>query len=242
MSTAGDVAILVPVKDLSGAKSRLAGLMTQPERTELAWRMLQGVLAQVARVPAPVRRVVVTSYPPAMERAGALGFQVLREARQVSESASVDAASAQLAAESVRGVLRVPLDLPLLATADLEALLAAIPPAGAEGRAVLLSPSRDGTGTNAIYRSPPTLFPSRFGPDSLRLHEAAARAATAAVRVLAVPGVALDIDDPADVAELLRRDAPCAARDFLLALGVPERLARQADAAPAPGGPGAQKR
>ena len=32
--------------------------------------------------------------------------------------------------------------------------------------------SLEGTGTNALLRTPPDLFPSRFGPNSLALHRA----------------------------------------------------------------------
>ncbi len=35
---------------------------------------------------------------------------------------------------------------------------------------VVIVPSHDGTGTNALLRSPPDLFPSHFGPESFALH------------------------------------------------------------------------
>jgi 2-phospho-L-lactate guanylyltransferase len=241
------VAILVPVKDLARAKSRLAPLLSLPERRELAWRMLETVLRALAAAaeafaapPFPatprlaLRRVVVTSYAPAMELARALGFAVLEEARQVSESESVDAASATLAREGVTGVLRVPLDLPLLGAAHVTPLLQAIAEGAAAAQPLaLLVPSRDRRGTNALYRSPPTLFPSRFGPDSLALHEQAARAAAppGRVQVLPLDGFALDVDDPGDVAALLDARVPsgtsCPALDYLRALGVGERVGLQ---------------
>lgn len=228
MTAVRDIALLVPVKDLRQAKSRLSPLLSLAERRELAWRMLEGVLVQLAGADPALRRVMVTSYVPAMELARRLGFAVLEERQQVSESASVDAASAELAGNGVRGVLRVPLDLPLLATEHLQPLLAA----AQAGAAAVLVPSRDRTGTNALYRAPPTLFASRFGPDSLALHEHAARAAAPAghdtVRVLDVEGFALDVDDPDDVAALVRTGTPCPALDYLRALDVAARLARMA--------------
>jgi 2-phospho-L-lactate guanylyltransferase len=133
----------------------------------------------------------------------------------------VDAASATLQREGMAAVLRVPLDLPLIRTADLAAVLAA----AAAGAQAVLVPSLSGTGTNALYRSPPTLFPSRFGPGSLALHEQEARRVTAAVRVLQLASLALDIDDAADVRELARRGEPCPALDYLRALGIERRLA-----------------
>jgi 2-phospho-L-lactate guanylyltransferase (CobY/MobA/RfbA family) len=50
------------------------------------------------------------------------------------------------------------------------------------------------------------------------------------VRVLDIPGFALDIDDPADVAELLRRNTPCPALTYLRSLDIATRLDRIARA------------
>jgi 2-phospho-L-lactate/phosphoenolpyruvate guanylyltransferase len=228
MTAAASIAILVPVKDLTQAKSRLSPLLSLEERRMLAALMLRGTLEAIAAAGAPGPRVVVTNHAPAVALARGLGFGVIEEGPQVSESASVDAASAELERRGLAGVLRIPLDLPLLAPDDLAPVLEA----AREGAAAVLVPARDRLGTNALYRSPPTLFPSRFGPDSLVLHERAARAAARAgeVRVLEVPGFALDIDDPGDVAELLRQGRACPALDYLRGLEVAARLERIARA------------
>lgn len=224
------LAVLVPVKRLDNAKSRLAGLLSPQEREHLAAHMLGSVLEALAvpeAIPAAVRRVLVTNHAPAAERARALGFEVLHETQQVSESASVDAASAALEANGITGVLRVPLDLPLLtprAVADLWAEVRALPP----GLGALLAPSREGTGTNALYRSPPTLFASRFGPGSLALHQDGARRAGVEARICVHPAFALDIDDPADIAALLAENAPSPALAYLRELGALERLRKLA--------------
>jgi len=65
-------------------------------------------------------------------------------------------------------------------------------------------PSRDGRGTNAIIRTPPTLFPSRFGPDSLRLHSGEADKLGIKPVIVSNERIALDIDEPADLAEILQ--------------------------------------
>jgi 2-phospho-L-lactate/phosphoenolpyruvate guanylyltransferase len=88
----------------------------------------------------------------------------------------------------------------------------------------VIVPSRDGTGTNAILRRPPDLFPSHFGPGSLAKHLAEAAAARAACRVIDLHRVALDIDDPGDVSEFIRRAPKASVYDLLAAMGVPERL------------------
>lgn len=214
------LAILIPVKDLSRAKTRLSTLLSEAERRELAHAMLGGVLAQIDRLPAHIDRVMITNYAPAIALARAHGFALIEEGEQTSESASVDAASATLEARGYHGVLRVPLDLPVLDVADLQAVLAR---AQAGVQAVLV-PSLQGTGTNGLYRAPPTLFASRFGPGSLALHESGAKARTAAYEVLPLPSMALDIDDPEDIGLLLARGVPCPALDYLHSIDIAGRL------------------
>ena len=214
------LALMVPVKDLDRAKTRLAPLLAAAERRALAAIMLEGTLRAGEGLEGVGRRVVVTSYRPAMELAGLHGFEVLREEGQRSESDSVDAACAALEREGVTAILRVPLDLPLLRGED----LAAIVQAARQGAQVVLVPSLDGTGTNALYRSPPGRFPSRFGSGSLALHMEESRRSGAEPRVLRLESLALDIDDEADLRELARRAAPCAALDYLRSIGITERL------------------
>jgi 2-phospho-L-lactate guanylyltransferase len=221
LSTAiASTALLVPVKDLTRAKTRLAPLLSEAERRHLAELLLEGTLRAACAVPGDYRRVVVTSYPPAAALAQALGMEVIHEGEQRSESHSVDSANAALEREGVTGLLRIPLDLPLVQSADLAAILAE----AARGARAVLVPSLSGTGTNALYRSPPTLFPSHFGLGSLALHEAEARRATDALAILQLESLALDIDDAADVQELVRRGTPCAALDFLRSIRIEQRL------------------
>ena len=61
---------------------------------------------------------------------------------------------------------------------------------------------RHGTGTNALVLSPPDAIEPAFGPDSFARHVAAAEAAQVPHRVEEVPGLALDVDTPGDLAEL----------------------------------------
>src|SRR2546430_17316257 len=108
--------ILIPIKDLSHAKQRLASLMTQEERTRLAWTMLECTFAAAARVRNADRIAVVTLYQPAIALAQRYGMEVIIEAEQVSESASVDFGSREVRARGASAVLRLPIDLPLITT------------------------------------------------------------------------------------------------------------------------------
>ena len=50
--------ILIPVKDLSGAKQRLAAILDQPARTELA----QAMLLDMLEIPPEVRHRAVAGF------------------------------------------------------------------------------------------------------------------------------------------------------------------------------------
>src|SRR3972149_3365588 len=129
--------------------------------------MLEDVLsAVVPAVGTLVEAVVVaTSDPGAIGIARTHGATVLEEQEQRSESHSVDAASRTCAERGVEAVLTIPADIPAIRTEDIAAVLSA---AVGPDRAVVLVPSRDGRGTNAIWRRPPLAIPSRFGFDTFR--------------------------------------------------------------------------
>jgi len=209
--------ILLPVKAPSNAKQRLAAVLSSEERLALTWAMLKDVGRALAGAKLVDRIVVVTSDPEVIEHALKQNWDVLQEANQFSESVSVDWASLCLMDQGAAVVLRLPGDIPLLRAEDVDSLLRVeLPP-----RAGLLVPSRDGSGTNALLRQPPNAFPSRFGPNSLYLHQQEADHAGVAVKVITNPRIGLDIDDMADLAAFWTQGpqtfAASAVRDMHLA-------------------------
>jgi 2-phospho-L-lactate guanylyltransferase len=194
-------AVLIPVKDLSCAKQRLAPLLSQAERSALAFAMMEDVFSAVAQAHGVDEVFVVSNHGPALERARQLGWRLIQERRQVSESDSVDRASRDCAARGVDTLLRLPIDIPLLRSVDVTRVLAA---AGSQQASVLV-PSRDGTGTNALLRRPPGLFRSHFGRGSLRKHIAEARGKGARVCVLRNARIELDVDEEDDLRVLAQQ-------------------------------------
>jgi len=213
-------AILIPVKNLAHAKQRLAPAMTQESRTRLARAMMQDVLAAVAALRNAPPVFVVSSDTGALAAARERGWECLPEEQQSSESDSVDAASRICAARGITGLLRIPIDVPLITAADIEAVLAACP----GGPGAVLIPSGSGDGTNALLRTPPHLFPSHFGPGSFARHIAEARRCNAEVRIVRNAHFELDVDDAADLravaaAEGLGRHTAEALQQLRVAIG-----------------------
>src|SRR5882762_10876061 len=195
-------ALLLPVKDLHNAKKRLIGALSPEERFALAEAMLADTFRAVKAIRCAEKVFVVTNYEPAMHLAEENRWEILREEQQLSESHSVDAASRICEQRGVTGLLRLPLDLPLIQSSDIDELLVATCP----GPSLLIVPSRDGTGTNAMLRTPPTLFPSHFGSGSFAKHLAEAEQAHARVIVRRNARLEMDVDDEADLRTLSEHD------------------------------------
>lgn len=215
-------AVLIPIKDPARAKTRLAGLLSPDERRGLAWAMFEDVSEAVTRATKPDCISLVSSFGPAIEHARRLGWDVIVEESQVSESASIDRASVILGRRGFDAVLRLPADVPLVRPSDVDELLSA----GLVAPAALIVPSREGTGTNAIMRTPPAIFPSRFGPNSLALHLEEASRAGAACQIVHNPAIALDIDEPPDVDALIELGRGTRSHELLSGLDLASRRRR----------------
>ena len=97
-------------------------------------------------------------------------------------------------------MLTLPGDIPLVTSVEIGRVLAAHRPAPS----FTIVPSHDERGSNAILMSPPDAVTLRFGEDSFVPHLAAAEDRGIAPTVLHLPGIALDIDNPADLAHFAR--------------------------------------
>src|SRR5215470_10012436 len=104
--------------------------------------MLADTVAAMRGVQRADKIFVVTNYEPAMQHARENDWHILSEDRQISESISVDDASHRIESLGFGAVLRIPLDLPLIQSRDIDELLAI--ECAAPG--MIIVPSRDGTG------------------------------------------------------------------------------------------------
>jgi 2-phospho-L-lactate guanylyltransferase len=195
-------AVLLPIKHLQNAKQRLANILTPEERFALATAMLSDTIRALAGLRRADKIFIATNYRPAMRAAAEHGWELLHETEQISESHSVDAASRICAQRGVTHLLRLPLDLPLLQSTDIDDLLAV----ECSAPAVVIVPSRDGTGTNAILRAHPCLFPSHFGTGSFAKHLSEAEHANAQIIIRRNPRLGMDLDDESDLRALLQND------------------------------------
>ena len=165
---------VVPVKALGLAKRRLAPALPDAARRRLVLTMLEDILTAAVSVERIARILVVT---PDREVAAAMAFALARGAAQA---------------------LILPADVPLATPAELASLI--------ESRGVkpgvTLAPSHDSNGTNALLLAPPNAITPCYGPGSYLQHMSQAMARHIDVHVMHLPGIARDIDEPADLVHL----------------------------------------
>jgi 2-phospho-L-lactate/phosphoenolpyruvate guanylyltransferase len=190
--------ILIPVKNLSAAKQRLAAVLDQPARTELAQAMLHDVVATLAAWPHRPACALVTSDPFAVDLARQYDFEIIPDPANPGETGAIEMATDICVARGIDSTLVIPADIPLIHASELEEILNRAPEEGS-----VLAPAGDGRGTNAVFRRPTNLFPLRFGNDSFKPHLAAARATGKPCIVLQLPGIAIDVDNPEDLQQAL---------------------------------------
>lgn len=205
--------ILVPVKNLKQAKQRLAPVLDQAARTELAQAMLHDVVDALASWQSRPEVAIVSCDSFALALASRYDFEIIADHKNSGETDAIEMATGVC---EMRGLdtLVIPADIPLIQPWELQAIMGAAPEVGS-----VLVPAGDGRGTNAVLRRPAALFPLRFGNDSFGPHLAAAQATGTSCVVLSLPGIAVDVDHPADLKQLVELPGETRA----------QRLARQWD-------------
>ncbi len=218
--------ILVPIKNTGSAKQRLAGILDQPSRTQLARAMLTDVLTTLHQWKNRPSVGIVTSDPFAMQLAGEYEFEVIPDPDNPGETGAIEMATQVCVERGEESTLVIPADIPLIEVWELEEIFKHAPAIGS-----VLAPAGDGRGTNAILRRPANLFPLRFGNDSFKPHYAAAQASGKPCVVLNLPGIAVDIDNPPDLHQLLSLPGTSRAQQLARGWLLPEHLfATQPDA------------
>lgn len=188
--------VLLPVKDFSHAKQRLASLLSARQRAELARAMLTDVLGTIAAAKRPDRVVVFTASEAVTELVRPFEFDIVQEVQVRGHSAAVNQMVDELSFQSSH-ILSVAGDLPTMTSVELDALF------DAANDGVSLVSSRDGTGTNAALFVMPSRIRMEYGEDSLQRHLKNATSAGYPARVIRLPGMEFDIDTPEDL-QLLR--------------------------------------
>ena len=204
---------IVPMKPLAHAKARLAEVLSPDERRDLSLAML----ADVVRAASALDSVwVLNSDEEAAAVARAGGAEPRPDpAPGAGLNASLDAATADAVEAGARGVLVLSADCPAARPEDVKAV--------SIGEGVVMAPDRYGTGTNALWRSPPAVIQVSFGGNSRKSHTALAHVHHASFAVMPLARLALDVDRPRDLDDVWTLGPGDSTRAMLERLGYPSR-------------------
>jgi 2-phospho-L-lactate guanylyltransferase len=180
------IAALIPFKDVSQAKTRLARVLSEERRRQLALQMLDHVVGVLIGVGDIDSITVLSPAPPEIEPK----VNWLRDLGR-GLNPEIEAAMQSLSANKV---LIIHADLPQLTHEDIQALVVA-----AEEHDVAIAPDKAGTGTNALLINPKADFKLSFGVGSFQAHSRDIAARGWSLGTVNRPGLSLDIDDPADL-------------------------------------------
>lgn len=198
-------AIVIPVKPLLIAKQRLADVLTPAQRADLMLSMLHDVLA-VATSLKEHDVWVVTSETTVVKLAKQSGAGVIPESVIGGYNAAVTTGLAYLDQQlsTELNVAIVPADIPLLEQEGLSRLTARCLP---DSRTVRLAPAHDNEGTNGLFLSRTDLLQPTFGTNSFNRYKRDCDTIGIVPEILSNTSLAVDIDTPTDLQNLLAHSA-----------------------------------
>ena len=208
-------AIVLPVKALDEAKSRLSAVLAPLERAALTLAMLEDVLDATLVMPGWTSWVISPDEA-VLEVAARRGARPITE-ETPSLAAAIRQTEEEAQARGLDALAIVLPDTPLLTPTGLTRTLHTLGP-------VVLAPSADGAGTNIVLRRGPAAIASHLGKDSFRKHLQAAAEAGLPVAVVESEETGFDLDLPGDILTVLRARRKGRTRAVLLEIDAEPRL------------------
>jgi 2-phospho-L-lactate/phosphoenolpyruvate guanylyltransferase len=191
--------VVVLVKDLDLAKQRLGDVLDPKARRALALRNAERAIRAAA---AGDHRLVVGGSAEVKEIAERLGVEAVIERRQEGQNVAAQRGIEYALKRGARAVLILSSDLPLVTQKSIREML------DAAGRiappAVVAAAAIGRGGTNALYLNPPDAISLHFGADSLTAFRREAETKGVNFAVHRSEAIALDLDEPADLATARR--------------------------------------
>jgi 2-phospho-L-lactate guanylyltransferase len=184
---------LIPVKTLREAKSRLAPYLTETQRAMLVLDMLRHVINVLQASKSLETISVVSPDPHVLQQVQAWGARALVEEAQ-GHNPALTAAAQKEQVSGATALLTLSADLPMLQAYDIQHMIEQ-----SHHHQIVLAPSYEGTGTNALLVRPPLAVPYVFGPGSLQRYQAVAQQRHLSNTLYTSRGTTFDVDTINDV-------------------------------------------
>lgn len=185
--------VIIPIKILDQAKSRLSKWLPNEIRKQFSLAMFQDVIKTVT-LSDKVQEVVVVSNDPIVSQLVETFGAILLPEKTHGLNNTVSEAIDWCAEKGATSVLILPADIPLISVKDLDKIYCL-----GEKASMIITPSRDEKGTNALLLKPPKIISTFYGPLSFKKHIQEAKRFDIKFFCYRSPRIALDIDTVNDL-------------------------------------------
>jgi len=212
--------VAVPVKGLKDAKRRLEVVLRPKEKSLLCISMLKDVLKAISNSKYVEKVAIISCDKTILELARQMGAIAFDEGEPRGLNSAVDKVAKFCLDKGVGSLLVLPMDIPLVKSSDIDDMIKQrrLP------KSVVIAPSMDEKGTNALLLNPPNVIKPKFGANSFKTHINEAIANRIQYIIYRSPRVALDIDTPKDLITLSKLGEKTETCDYMVKIGLVNRV------------------
>ena len=186
--------LVIPMKRLDEAKTRLREAVPEEERKKLCLSMLKHLLSQACLCPEFDRIYIISPQEEIMDWLP--GFEQVKHicsCRDRGLNSAAEEAAGVLFRDGLHTMVFLHGDLPYVTAQDLKCLYRE-----AQKAQVVLVPDQTGTGTTALAATPPGCLRTSFGPGSFQKHKITCEKQGLSYRIYENPRLGMDMDLPQD--------------------------------------------
>ncbi len=202
--------LIIPVKDLKNSKSRLSNHLERFNRIVLSTQMLLHTL-DVANSSENVSEIVVVSSDDNVKDIiQQKNVTFIKESGNFSVNNAVSIGIDYFEKKNHNSVLILPIDLICLTISDIKNIIEL-----GKQYDIVLVPSKDGNGTNALYLKLPNLFHTRFDNSSLNNHILESFKRNLKMKIYVSYPTIMDVDSYDDLSFVVRYSNETSINDYL---------------------------
>ena len=127
--------------------------------------------------------------------------------------------------KGAESILILPVDIPLVKTEDIDNIIRE----SYKPKSIVITPSLDEKGTNALLIKPPTAIKPSFGLNSFQVHIDEAKSKNIPYTICRLPRIALDLDTPKDIATFLKIGDGTETYNYMVKIGLINRVRKFKD-------------
>ncbi len=210
--------VAIPVKVLKDAKRRLEVILRNEEKRLFCIAMIRDVLNAVSASKHVEKVTIISCDKNLLELASRRGAIALDEGESRGLNSAVERVARFCASEGAKSMLVLPIDIPLIKSRDIDKAIQKSYP-----RSIVISPSIDGKGTNALLMNPPAVIKTRFGANSFKTHINEAVSNRIQYEIYRSPRVGLDIDNPKDIVAFSKLGEGTETYDYMMKIDLVNR-------------------